>query len=135
MTFHSGTGGTVTIGGVELPVTSWSVDPSVEIVPFRNSKSGGYSIKEPTYKDANFTVEVDFDYDANPFAVAGGLTIGTTVSAVKLFLRGAGTVPTAQPYWSFPSAIIVSTPQRNETNGRLTTTFNMTANGAFTYPS
>jgi hypothetical protein len=134
MTFHSGVGGTATVGGAELPVTDWNTDPSVEIVQFRNSKTGGYSVKEATYKDANFSVGVDYDFDANPFGIAGGLTIGTILSNVKLFLRGAGTNPAAQPYWLFPSAIVVSTPQRLVVNGNITTTFNFTASGTFSYP-
>src|SRR4051794_39671787 len=125
MTFHSGVGGTATIGGTELPVTDWSTDPTVEIVPFRNSKTGSFSVKEATYKDANFSIGVDYDFDSNPFAVAGGITIGTILSTVKLPLRGAGTGGTA-PFWLFPSAIVVSTPQRLEVNGRVTTTFNIT---------
>lgn len=135
MTFHSGTGGTATYGGQELPVTSWGVDPSVEIVEFRNSKTGGYSKLEATYKTCPFTIELDYDFDQNPFAIGAGLTIGTVVVNVKLFLRGAGTNPSAQPFWSFPSAVVVSTPQRNETNGRVTTTINLRNDGAFTYPT
>lgn len=134
MTFHSGVGGTATIGGTELPVTDWSVDPTVEIVPFRNSKTGSYSVKEATYKDVNASIGVDYDFDSSPYSVAGGITIGTVLSNVKLHLRGAGSGGTS-PFWNLPSAIVVSTPQRLEVNGRIVTTINVTGSGSFTYPS
>lgn len=136
MTFHSGNQGTATINGVELPVTAWSTTPAVDIIRFANSKTGGFRKKEATYKDADFTIEVDYDFDANPFAVAPGLTVGTVVTNIKLFLRGSPIgAPTAQPYWNFPSAIVTTTPQRLENEGKITTSFSFTADGTFSPPA
>lgn len=125
-TFHAGNQGTATINAVELAVVSWSVDPSVEIARFRNSKTAGFTVKEATWKEATFSIEVDWDFDLNPFAAVG---LGTTVTNVKLFLRGTG-----GQFWLFPSAIVVGTPQRTEVDGKVTTTINLENSGTFTAP-
>jgi hypothetical protein len=125
-TFHAGNTGTVTIGATELAVTGWAVDPSAEVARFRNSKTGGYTAKEVTWKEATFTIDVDYDFDANPFTTLG---FGTNVTNVKLYLHGA-----TSPFWNFPKAIVVGTPQRTEVDGKITTTFNLENDGTFSTP-
>lgn len=124
-TFHAGNGGTATVNSVELAVKGWSVDPSVEVARFRNSKTAGYTVKETTWKEATFSIDVDWDFDLNPFAALG---LGSTVTNVKLFLRAAG------QFWLFPSAIVVSEPQSLEVNGEIVTRINLENSGTFTAP-
>ena len=131
MTFHAGNKGLVTVNGVELPTVNWSVDPAIDIQRFANSKTAGFRKKEGTYKDATFSAEIDYDFDLNPFGVTGGnLQIGNFVTNVRLYLN-----TTSGPYWHFPSAIVTSTPQRSENEGKITTTVNFEADGAFTPPA
>lgn len=135
MELHSGKTGTVTIASgtstVELPITNWNVDPTTEIVNFRNSKTGNYSVKESTFKDCTFSVAFDHDFDENPFAAPLSLDPGDELTNVKLFLNG-GTSGTS--FWLFPSAIVVGTPQTLEIEGKINTTINAEANGAWTKP-
>jgi hypothetical protein len=131
MTFHSGKGGTALINATELPITDWSVDPTTEIVNFRNSKTGNYSKKESTFKDCDFSITLDHDFDANPFAAPLALVPGQTLTNVKLVLNG-GSVGTS--FWLFPSAIVKGTPQTLEIEGKIKTVINCTADGTWTSP-
>lgn len=133
MDFHSGIGGTATINGTELPVTGWDVDPSIEIVNFRNSKTDEFSVKEGTFKDATFTIRFDWDFDDNPFAAPIDVDLGTVLTNVRLWLRGGGAGGTGN-YWHFPLAIATGTPQSLETEGKITTSINATNSGAFGRP-
>lgn len=130
-TFHSGKGGTATVNGTELAVTDWSVDPSTEIARFRNSKTGNFTKKETTFKEATLTITVDYDFDANPFS---SLPLGTTVTNVKLYLQGGGAGGSGG-FWDFPSAIVVSTPQSVAVNGNIQTSFNLENDGTFSAPA
>lgn len=125
--FHAGNQGTATINGVELAVMSWNVAPVVELARFRNSKTAGFTKKEATWKDATFTITVEYDFLANPFAV---LPAATTVTNVKLYLRG-----TSGPYWLFPSAIVVGDPQSVDVDGKIGTSFSLEADGTFARPA
>jgi hypothetical protein len=131
MTFHSGTTATAKVGATELPVVSWNVDPSVEIQRFINSLTGNFAQKEATFKDARFTLVLDYDFEASPFAATPNLTIGTKVTNVKLYLDG----PSGTKFWSFPSAVVVSTPQSNEVAGKPVTTINLENDGTFSAPA
>lgn len=130
MTFLAGNTGTATFNGVEVPVTGWNVNPSVDVVRFANSKTSGFRKKQTTYKDATFSVDMDYDFDSSPFAVSPGLTLGAVLTNVKLFLNG-----TSGKFWNFPSAICVSTPQRLDNEGKITTSANFEADGTFSPPT
>lgn len=126
-TFHAGNQGTATVNGVELSVTDWSVNPAVELARFRNSKTAGFTRKEKTWSDATFSITVDFDFDLNPFAT---LPLGTTVTNVRLYIRG-----TSSQFWSFPSAVVVSTPQSVNVDGKIQTSFSLENDGSFVAPA
>jgi hypothetical protein len=138
MTFHSGIGGAAvfTPAGatnvVELAITAWNFDPKVDMVSFKNSKTGKYAKKEATYHDADGSMTFDFDFDANPFATPTSLNEGDNITNVKLFLGPTGTNSTS--FWLIPSAIVVGTPQTLEVDGKIGTVCNFTADGAWTPP-
>lgn len=134
MTFHSGIASTATVNGTELPSTRWTVEPRVDIVEFKNSKTDAYAQKEATFKSCDFTIDLDYDFDANPFLVGPGLTIGTKLTDVKLYMQGGGTGGSGS-YWSFPSAIITGTPMTSENEGKVTVTLNCTNDGTFSPPA
>jgi hypothetical protein len=131
MTFHSGIRATATIGGTtnELPITKWSVTPKVDIVQFRNSKTGKFSLKEATFYDCDFSITVDRDFDANPFDAPFGLIVGATITGTHLYVHGSADI-----FWLFPSAIVVGTPNETEVDGKESLTFDFTAAGTFSYP-
>jgi hypothetical protein len=129
MEFHSGRESTATINGTELPTTGWSVDPTSEIVTFRNSKTDRYSLKEATYHDLSGSITIDFDHDENPFVAPIGLADGAELTDVKLYTNGVGSL-----FYDLPSIIIVGTPTSVETEGKLSVTINFTNNGEYGTP-
>jgi hypothetical protein len=133
MEFHSGIASTASVGGTELPSTGWDVDPTIEIVNFRNSKTDAYSLKEGTFKDVTFTIRVDYDFDANPFQAPVSIDVGTILSNVRLYLQGGGSGGTGD-FWHFPTAIVTGTPQSVETEGKISTTINATNSGEWGRP-
>ncbi len=130
MEFHSGVNASAKIGIVELATTNWSVDPSVDEVVFRNSKTNEYSVIETTFKQCTGTVDVDYDFDANVFTAATPLTIGAQITDLKLYLDD---VADSTLFWLFPIAVILSTPQSVSTEGKITTSIRFRNSGIF-YP-
>lgn len=129
MQLYSGKDGAVTIAGSEPPITQWSVNPTNELQAFRNSLSGNYTIVEPTFKDATFEINIDYDFDNNPFASPINIDIGTELTQVKLFLHGK-----TGDYWHFPKAVVTSTPQELVVDGKITTRLQCRASAAFGRP-
>lgn len=129
MTFNSGYKGTATIGGNEVPLINWSVSPTADMVKFMNSKSGGYVLREATFKDCTVSFEIDYDFDANPFAAPTNITVGVELTNVRLYLNG-----TSGSYWNFPKLKVIGTPQQLQVTGKITTKVNCAINGTFAYP-
>jgi hypothetical protein len=126
MTNHSGKDGTATINGAEIPLTGWSVNPTSDIVGFRNSKTGKFTKRETTFKDLTFSIDLDFDFDANPFAVGVGLIPGAALTNVKLYLNGV-----AGLFHNIPEAIVTGTPQSLTVEGKIITRVNGVTNGTY----
>jgi hypothetical protein len=132
MTFHSGFNGKATINGNEVPITLWSVNPGVRVAATDNSMSGGFMLREASGgKTASYTITLDHDFDANPFATPYGLVIGSKITNVKLFLNG-----TAGLFWNFPSSVVTSTPQQAQHSGTdmIGVTVNCDSDGSFDLP-
>jgi hypothetical protein len=132
--FHSGFGGTAAVGGNELPVTSWEVQPSVELTQFRNSRSGGFVLREATYKDCLVSIQLDYDFGNNPFAAPTAIVVGATLSNVNLYLHQSSAGALNGSYWNFASLIVEGTPQQLVVDGKITTKVMCRGNGSFTYP-
>jgi hypothetical protein len=130
MEFHSGVNGSAKIGATEVATVGWSVDPSVDEVVFRNSKTDAYSVIETTFKQCTGTIDADFDFDANIFTDASPLTLGAELTDLKLYLDD---VNDATMYWHFPIAVVLSTPQSVATEGKITTSIRFRNSGIF-YP-
>lgn len=139
-TFHSGRFGTAYCGSstanIELPTRSWSVDDNAEVVTFRNSKTGRFTVAEQTFVGATFSINYDYDYSSNPFLVAGGsvnIVPGTT-NAVRLFVGGNSNA-TNSAYWDFPVSICQRVNQQMNLEGKLETTASFMATGTFSEPA
>lgn len=133
MTFKSGRKGTATVGGTELPTISWRVNPTAEIVTFKNSKSGpGAPLREATWKDLTGSVVIDLDTDANPFGTPLNIQAGATITNLKLFPYGTADTNSA---WTVPVAIVTSTPMEVAVEGKVGLSFEWAASGTFTGPT
>lgn len=132
--YKSGVHATVTINGTEVPITSWAVDPTAEIVRFRNSKLNANTKKESTFKDVTIAVEMDFDFDGSPFASPISLAEGSKVTNLKCWCEGGGSGGSGA-FWLFPSAIVVGTPMRAEIEGKITISANFENDGVYTRPA
>jgi hypothetical protein len=130
--FHSGSFGTAALGTNELSVVGWSVQPTAELVEFKNSKSGGYVLREATFKDCTVTIDVDFDFGNNPFQSPYSIQPGTTLSTVKLCLSQTAAGALDGLAWTFSSLVVDSTPQKLLVDGKITTRFSAKGNGSYT---
>lgn len=131
-TYHSGQTGTAMIGGNEVPLKNWNVNPGNRIASTDNSKSGGFVLRESSGgKTAQFGFQIDYDFDASPFSAPTTLVIGQKITNVKLYLHG-----TAGDYWNFPSAVIETTPMNLQHTGTdmVDVTITCQSDGTFTYP-
>lgn len=128
---RTGIGGTATINGTELPVTSWNVSPQATIQEYKNSLSGGHPVRAATFDDGGaFTIVFDWQDSSNPFGAPLSLRVGQSVTAVKLYLDGnAGSL-----YWSFPVAIVRSLPQSITVDGKIMTSLALVASGTYGAP-
>ncbi|MGD1275670.1 MAG: hypothetical protein ABR964_00430 [Tepidisphaeraceae bacterium] len=133
--FHSGYYGTAALGSSELPITKWEVQPTVELTPFKNSKSGGYVLREATFKDCTVEIDIDFDFGNNPFAAPLSINVGAVLSNVKLCLHQSSAGALDGLCWSFSSLIVDGTPQQLVVDGKITTKVLCKGSGSFTYPS
>lgn len=148
MQFRSGKLGTATINGNgvsnEIPLISWDVEPSVDIVMFRNSKTGNFPYREATFFDATVSLVLDVDFDAYPFAAPTNLYVGQLLSPVFLYLRQpAGPSTFGGDFWRFPKVgapasaglIVQSTPMSLSIDGKVGTSVTCVASGPFQYPT
>jgi hypothetical protein len=131
MTFHSGRKGTCTINGTEIPIISWRVNASAEMVRFRNSKTGKFSLVESTFLPLTFNVVLDFDFDAPPYVSPLNIVPGSSLTTVKLFINGTADTTNC---WTIPSAVVSSTPQDVSVEGKIGTSFAAEANGTYSMP-
>jgi hypothetical protein len=127
--FKSGINGKATVNGTELAIINWNTEATVEKVEFKNSRTGTTAKKELTYRDVRFSMEVDIDLDANPFAAPLNVRAGTKLTNVRLFINGLTGLG-----WTFPSAVVMGTPQRLEVAGKVITTFNCENDGPYGEP-
>ena len=135
VTYHSGKNAKFFAGtqsaSSELSLVSAEIKTQSEIVKFRTSKTGNFTLKEQTFYDADLTVKVEWDFTANPFLPANGalsMLQGGTMAA-RLYLNGV-----LGPYWDFPQAWVKGNPQNVEIEGKIQTTVQLTANGTFIEP-
>jgi hypothetical protein len=130
--FHSGSFGTAALGSNELSITGWEVNPTAQLVEFKNSKSGGYVLREATFKDCSVTIDADFDFGNNPFQSPYSITPGTTLTNVKLCLHQSTSGALDGLAWTFTSLVVDSTPQKLLVDGKVTTRFTAKGNGSYT---
>jgi hypothetical protein len=122
-------------GGNELPITHWEVQPSAELTQFKNSRSGGFVLREASFKDCLVAIDIDYDFGNNPFASPISIAVGATLSNVNLYLHQSAAGALNGPFWSFSSLIVEGTPQQLAVDGKITTKVMCRGNGSFAYPS
>src|ERR1700722_18944347 len=130
--FHSGSFGTAALGTNELSIVGWDVHPTAQLVEFKNSKSGGYVLREATFKDCSVTNDVDFDFGNNPFQTPFSLQPGTTLTNVKLCLHQTTAGALDGLAWTFTSLVVDSIAQSLKVDGKVTTRFTAKGNGSYT---
>jgi hypothetical protein len=128
-TFHSGKLATATINGNEPAVIGWTVTAPTEVVQFRNSKTGSFTVQETTFHNISGTITIDEDFDQSTFGSPLSLVTGAVITNLKLYKR-----TTAGDFWNIPSAVILDTPQSAEVNGRINTTIQWSGSGTFSCP-
>jgi hypothetical protein len=133
--FHSGSSGTAALGSNEISITGWEVHPTAQLVEFKNSRSGGFVLREATFKDCSVTIDADFDFGNNPFQTPYSIQPGTTLTNVILCLHQSTSGALDGPAWTFASLVVDSTPQKLQVDGKITTRFTAKGNGSYTPPA
>ncbi|MGD0462163.1 MAG: hypothetical protein ABSB74_06720 [Tepidisphaeraceae bacterium] len=108
------------------------MQPTAQLVEFKNSKSGGYVLREATFKDCSVAIELDFDFGNNPFQTPYSIQPGTTLTNVKLCLHESAAGVLDGLAWTFSSLVVDSTPQSLKVDGKITTRFTAKGNGSYT---
>jgi hypothetical protein len=132
--FHSGSFGTAALGTNELSVTAWEVQPTAQLVEFKNSKSGGYVLREATFKDCSVTITIDYDFGNDPFSAPYSIAPGATLTNVNLCLHQSTSGALDGPKWNFTSLVVDGTPQTLQVDGRISTRITSKGNGSYTAP-
>jgi hypothetical protein len=125
-------------GSVPLSITGYHVAESLKSVEFETSLSGGFTLTEGTFANANLRLDGEYDYAANPFmGSSGAMSITQYASdgpncanAFRVYLH-----TTNGAYWDFPSALIVGTGMGGMVNGKVPITWAIKANGVFVEPA
>ena len=132
MEHASGKNSTFAVNGTSYDGKGWTVDPQAAESRTDNTSDNGYSNRIVNMKDCKFTLEFDWDVSENLMSATPNLAIGTVLTNVKLFLDEAGS---STCYWSFPSAIVLSTPMQSKVGDTIKWTVNCANKGAFSPPS
>lgn len=135
LTAFNGFLATATVNGVDPSIMSWSVDPTVGITELWSSLGGGFINVQTNFQRCTFSLVLELNFAQNPFQAPLTLQIGTAITNTKLFTHQSGFNTDDGLAWQFPAAVIISTPQRAELAGKITTSINCRANGPFTYLS
>ena len=133
--FHAGNFGNAALGSNPLAITAWDVQTPTKLVEFKNSQSGGYVLREATFKDCAVMIDVDFDFGNNPFDSPFSLSSGITLTNVVLCLHQSTYNSLDGFKWQFGSLVTDNTPQKLDIDGKITTRFSAKGNGSYTYPT
>lgn len=126
--WKSGRTGTATINGNEVALINWNINSTVDIVMFKNSRSGRFPKREGTFFDATVSFSVDYDFDAGIFESPISVVSGAILTNVKLFLTG-GTSGTK--FHLFPLLLVQGTPQSLQIDGKIATSVNCVIDGTY----
>lgn len=127
--FHAGRFGNAAVNGNPLAIIKWSINPQIKLEEFKNSNSGVIPQREGTFQDADGELTVDFDFANNPFQSPTNLTIGALITNLNLYLRQTALGSLDGPHWIVSNAIIESTPQDLNVDGKIGTNFKWKASG------
>lgn len=135
--FYSGFFGTAAIAANELAVVKWSINPTAKLEEFRNSLSGAYVVRQSTFLDFSGSLDIDYDFANGLFLTTyGGLTPGTILAGLRLFLHQTAKSALNGSFWGIPSAIVDGTPQDLTVDGKIITrVMYKGAGGNLIYPS
>jgi hypothetical protein len=124
-TYHAGNKATVTVGGAEQSTIGWSVNHSVGLQEFRNSKTNSVATNEATWN--NFDVNLIFEYDfaSNPFS-GPKLYAGKSITNVICYMNGSSN---ATDGFTFPKLTVVSSPVQVNVEGKIGYSVNCRPNG------
>lgn len=126
---RSGKNAVVRIGTTVVTCHDWSVDYSADELPVDNFEDGGFGRTTTGLLRAKITLEMDADSAANPYDSPIALNPGTVVTNLKCYLNG-----TSNAFWLFPTAVVLTAPQKAGVKGTISNTFTLASQGVFSQP-
>ena len=133
--FASGFFATMAIGTNELPVIEWSLARTRTLVEFKNSQTGIYPFRDPTFGDIIANVSIDRDFANNPNAAPYNILPGTTLVNCNFYERQTAKDALNGPVHVVSAMIISSAPVKCQVNGKDAYSFTAAINGTYTPPT
>lgn len=128
----SGKSASFAIGTVIYHHKGWAVNASGSEGATNNTQDAGYTNRIVTLRDAEITLDLDWDAGANLMAATPTLYPGTIVTGLKCFLDAPGS---SGVYWLFPSAVVMTTPMQAKVGDVIKWTVTLKNKGTFTPPT
>jgi len=145
--FLSGKYATAAIGGApgsgsasgsaafEFGCVSWSVNPTIMIVEFVNSLTGGHVLREGTFWDVTGTIDAEFDFGNELWADYPTLPIpGSNLTNLYLYVRQTAKSQYNGVFWTFSSVIVTAAPMQVAVTGKPTYRIPFAGNGTISPP-
>lgn len=110
---HSGKGGGASINGNQLlQVGTWTISGSAPPALFMNSGiNGNIATPEAAWFTYRFTMNLDYDFNNDPFAAPFNITVGTILTNLFLLLHQSAYAQGDGQKWQASSAYIDSVGQ------------------------
>lgn len=115
-------------GPTTLTSKSWDVTPKADKLETTNFEGSGYAEFIAGVRQCDVQIQFSDNGAANPFD--GGLTAGSIISNLKLYLN-----TTAGPYWLFPSFFVESVSMKADVKEQMMDSLTGSGTGTFTYPT
>ena len=120
----------VRIGNSVWTARKWEVRDAAKKLLATNFESQGFEVSTTGILNAEITIEFHPDGNQNPYDAPLNLQPGTQLLNVHLFLN-----TTAGPFWAFPTANVLETPQDGDVDELIHNTCRLAATGTFVFPT
>lgn len=126
----SGKDGRVTVGGVNLTLEFWEVDPEANPISGFSFESQGWDEGIFGKKSARVRLRGYWDADQNPHGSPPRFLAGEIIDNVLLYIA-----KNTQKHFNFPKFRVQRVPVRNEADGRVDYEVEGMNQGPFHYPA
>lgn len=118
----------VRVNGSVVACKEWNVEPKVDALETTNFEGSGYGDYIAGIIDADITLTFDMDSAAFQTGNPPNLAAGATITNLLLYTNGVGSAK-----WTFPSALVVTSPMNAAVRDLLKGTATLKGKGIFSF--